>query len=65
MLLWPPQAVGFATREEAQAFLLANPDYALGAVHFVYDDPLLSSAQLQGFVIQTNTTVRGSVLAAR
>eukprot|EP00798_Chlamydomonas_sp_ICE-L_P014423 gene14423-20429_t len=56
----PIKATGYATSDAAQAFLLANPDYAIGAVHFSYDgnESVASNTDLKGFVIQTNTTVK-------
>lgn len=54
----PIKAMGFLDRISVNNFLLANPDYAIGAVHFVFDDPFAVNPQLQGFVIQTNTTIK-------
>ncbi|KAL6751513.1 hypothetical protein V8C86DRAFT_2775895 [Haematococcus lacustris] len=54
----PITAKGFPTRNAVQAFLLDNPDYMIAAVHFMFDDPSAPNAQLQGFVIQTNTTIK-------
>lgn len=54
----PITARGFPSRAEVQRFLLANPDYAIGAVHFVFDDESLPDPALQGFVVQTNTTIK-------
>eukprot|EP00197_Chlamydomonas_leiostraca_P014447 CAMPEP_0202859992 /NCGR_PEP_ID=MMETSP1391-20130828/1884_1 /ASSEMBLY_ACC=CAM_ASM_000867 /TAXON_ID=1034604 /ORGANISM="Chlamydomonas leiostraca, Strain SAG 11-49" /LENGTH=1190 /DNA_ID=CAMNT_0049539111 /DNA_START=105 /DNA_END=3677 /DNA_ORIENTATION=- len=50
----PIKAMGFATRDDAQAFLLGNPDYIIAGVHFVID----TASALQGFIIQTNTTAK-------
>jgi hypothetical protein len=49
--------MGFASRDAVQDFLLANPDYMIAAVHFVFDRDFAPNPNLQGFVIQTNTTV--------
>lgn len=54
-----PQALGFASRAAVQAFLLGHPDYMIAAVHFVFDADWAASPALQGFVLQTNTTVGG------
>lgn len=52
------QAVAFPTREAVQAFLLEHTDYMIGAVHFIFDNVSAVAPNLQGFVVQTNTTVR-------
>jgi hypothetical protein len=49
--------MGFASRDAVQDFLLANPDYMIAAVHFIFDRDFAPNPNLQGFVIQTNTTV--------
>ncbi len=53
----PIKYLGFASRSDANNFLLANPDYAIGGVHFQIDNPTLANATLRGFIVQVNTTV--------
>lgn len=50
--------MGFPSQDSIQAYLLANPDSALAAVHFIFDNSTAANT-LTGFLLQTNTTVRG------
>ena len=44
------------SQDAVQAYLLANaPDIAIAAVFFIFDDPS-NLTNLQGFVLETNTT---------
>lgn len=49
------QAKPFPSKDEVQGFLLKNPETVIGAVHFIFDEDI--PTKLQGFLIQTNTTV--------
>lgn len=49
--------MGFPSQDSIQAYLLANPDSALAAVHFIFDNSTAANT-LTGFLLQTNTTVR-------
>ena len=52
------QYMGFRNMTLAQDFLLANTDYAIGGVYFIFDDPdAINPSLLNGFLLQTNTTV--------
>lgn len=57
-----PQVEGYPDRSSIQAYLFANPDTVLAAVHF----EVAPGGELEGFVLQTNTTVgrRGCVREA-
>lgn len=59
------QAMGFQSRSDANAFLLANTNYMIAAVHMVFVDDLAVNPVLQGFVVQTNTTVSSLWPSAR
>ncbi len=51
------QATAYATQDDVQAFLLANSDYAIAAVFFVFSNASDLNS-LTGFLLQTNTTVK-------
>jgi hypothetical protein len=51
------QATGYISQDAIQAFLVTTTDWAIGAVHFIFDDPV-SGAGLNGFILQTNTTTK-------
>ncbi len=48
-----PQVEGYPNSSSIQAYLFANPDTVLAAVHF----EVAAGGELEGFVLQTNTTV--------
>lgn len=51
-----PQARGFDTRADVQAFLFDNPDYMIAAVHFIFSFPTanLSGGNLTGLGNSSN-----------
>ena len=50
-------ATGYLSQDAIQAFLINTTDWAIGAVHFIFDDPL-NGIGLNGFILQTNTTTK-------
>ena len=50
-------ATGYLSQDAIQAFLINTTDFAIGAVHFIFDDPV-SGVGLNGFILQTNTTTK-------
>lgn len=54
----PILATPYPSQDAIQEYLLANPDAALAAVHFVYDNLTAVPNTLNGFLLQTNTTTK-------
>lgn len=52
------QVIGFASRSDAEEYMLEHPESTLGAVYFDF-----SSSSGINYLIQTNTTVRDQGLA--
>jgi len=50
-------ATGYRTQDEVNQYLLANTDSVIAAVHFIFDD-INKEDTLNGFLLQTNTTVK-------
>lgn len=50
------QVIGFASRQDAEDYMLANPESTLGAVHFDVDDT--TAVPKINYMIQSNSTVR-------